>query len=259
MGKTKHKAPEDGRPADGAAARRPASPTGSSDAARQAVLQRSHRKLAASFPHAVHAADLQGEELAPSQPGFLMHVRNFLSPEECAAMIASSEEVGLNPPSLKDLRPRKGEALLNRESFAFEDPLFGAALWTRMERFLPRDVSGRTPYGVTSRLRYYKYSKGHSFGQHVDQLVKGEGGSESEYTALFYLNGQGDAPYNLAGGETVFWKTAKEELHSFSPTQGSLLLHAHGRRCLMHEGLEVTKGCKHLFRCDVLYSSPPPR
>ena len=28
-------------------------------------------------------------------------------------------------------------------------------------------------------------------------------GSESEYTALLYLNGQGEEPYNLAGGETV--------------------------------------------------------
>ena len=55
MGKPggRHKAAEDGRAADGAAARRPASPTGSSDAARQAALQRCHKKLAASFPHAV--------------------------------------------------------------------------------------------------------------------------------------------------------------------------------------------------------------
>jgi hypothetical protein len=42
-------------------------------------------------------------------------------------------------------------------------------------------------------------------------------------------------------GQQVFWRTAKEELVRVSPTQGRLLLHAHGRRCLMHEGTEVLK------------------
>lgn len=55
----------------------------------------------------------------------------------------------------------------------------------------------------------------------------------------------------MAAGQ-VFWKTAKEVIVSFSPLEGSLVLHAHGRRCLTHEGAEVTRGCKHLFR-----SSPP--
>jgi len=32
--------------------------------------------------------------------------------------------------------------------------------------------AGRAPCGVTARLRYYKYVKGHSFGQHVDQSVR---------------------------------------------------------------------------------------
>jgi hypothetical protein len=41
----------------------------------------------------MHVADLSAEDLAPSQPEYIIHVANFLSPEECAAMIAASEEV----------------------------------------------------------------------------------------------------------------------------------------------------------------------
>ena len=53
--------------------------------------------------------------------------------------------------------------------------------------------------GLTSRLRYYRYLKGHSFGCHVDQAIKGPNGAETEYTALIYLNSQGEEPHLLAG------------------------------------------------------------
>eukprot|EP00242_Pyramimonas_sp_CCMP2087_P005970 CAMPEP_0198217696 /NCGR_PEP_ID=MMETSP1445-20131203/65323_1 /TAXON_ID=36898 /ORGANISM="Pyramimonas sp., Strain CCMP2087" /LENGTH=39 /DNA_ID= /DNA_START= /DNA_END= /DNA_ORIENTATION= len=32
-----------------------------------------------------------------------------------------------------------------------------------------------------------------------------------------------------------------------------LLLHAHGRRCLLHEGAMVTKRAKYVMRTDVMY------
>lgn len=48
----------------------------------------------------------------------------------------------------------------------------GLALWARMQRFLPEEVSGRVPVGLTPRLRYYKYLKSHRFGKHVDQSVR---------------------------------------------------------------------------------------
>ena len=47
-----------------------------------------------------------------------------------------------------------------------------------------------------AELKFYRYRKGHRFGQHVDQSWKGDApGHETEYTMLLYLNTAGpDAP-----------------------------------------------------------------
>jgi len=34
--------------------------------------------------------------------------------------------------------------------------------------------------GLTPRLRYYRYLKGHSFGCHVDQSIKGDSSDQRE-------------------------------------------------------------------------------
>ena len=68
----------------------------------------------------------------------------------------------------------------------------------------------------------------------------------------------------LVGGDTVFHATAKTECARVSPEAGMALLHAHGRRCLMHEAEEVRRGAKYLLRADVMYrrvrdDGPAPR
>lgn len=57
----------------------------------------------------------------------------------------------------------------------------------------------------------------------------------------------------LAGGETVFYATSKRTLASVTPQAGAALLHAHGRRCLMHCGAPVMRGTKYVLRCDVMF------
>lgn len=52
----------------------------------------------------------------------------------------------------------------------------------------------------------------------------------------------------------MFWASAKTELVRVSPRAGLALLHAHGRRCLMHEAEEVTRGVKYVLRADILYA-----
>ncbi|MGB1605506.1 MAG: 2OG-Fe(II) oxygenase family protein [Promethearchaeia archaeon] len=191
------------REAVGGSTGRSTSPTGASDSRREATLRELHGRLCRSFAHQPHASELAFDELDPSQPGFIIGVNGFLAPHECDEMMRIIDQIGLNPPSAKDLHPRKGEAYLCRESFAFEDASLAAAMFRRMLPFLPADIEGRVPVGLASRLRYYRYLKGHSFGRHVDQSTKAEGGAETEYTALIYLNGQTEEPPLLAGGDTV--------------------------------------------------------
>mgnify|MGYP002631157804 CR=1 FL=1 len=90
--------------------------------------------------------------------------------------------------------------------------------------------------------------------------TKGAEGEETEFTLLIYLNGsetqaelEESGQEALQGGETIFWKTKTKQLVSVAPKCGMALFHAHGRRCLMHEGAEVLKGQKYMLRSDVMY------
>eukprot|EP01059_Diplonema_ambulator_P018307 TRINITY_DN30590_c0_g1_i1.p1 TRINITY_DN30590_c0_g1~~TRINITY_DN30590_c0_g1_i1.p1 ORF type:complete len:186 (+),score=49.82 TRINITY_DN30590_c0_g1_i1:43-558(+) len=164
-------------------------------------------------------------------------------------MIGAMEAVGLNPSNKCDLTPKKGEAFLDRHNVTFTDPHLSSILWERLALHLPQ-YEGRSAVGFNPSLRYYCYEKGQRFGEHVDTSVKTPAGI-SEYTLLIYLNGEGE--HDLAGGETIFHATKKKVLLSYTPKKGALLLHAHGTRCLMHEGAVVSKGKKYVFRTDVMY------
>lgn len=208
-------------------------------------------------------------DLVPAQAHLLISIEDFFSAGECTTLIAAAHAAGLQPPSASDLTPRKNEAFLNREKAAFVDLAFATRVWQRLRPFLP-DIDGRTPVGLhgdnsrdaRSMMSYYRYAKGMRFDQHVDQSWKGSNpGEETEYTLLIYLNSQGSPIHvheqgceqPLVGGDTVFMATAKTELCRVHPKAGMALLHAHGRRCLMHYAEEVSRGAKYVLRADVLY------
>lgn len=193
--------------------------------------------------------ELEPVDVVPEQPGFLVTVHNFLTPYECKQLRKVFDEVGLNPASKADLKPRKNEAFLNRESLACPNELLYNKMWGRLEPLAP-SLPGRRAVGLLEKLRYYRYERGHRFDAHVDVSNKGtRRGEQTEYTMLVYLNGGGD----LEGGETIFWETKRKELCRIEPEEGKLLLHAHGDRCLMHAGAEVTRGSKYVLRSDVMY------
>ena len=102
------------------------------------------------------------------------------------------------------------------------------------------------PDGCNPNLRLYKYTKGHSFGKHVDESVALPDGSQTRLTALVYLS-------NCQGGATRFYEPGGSGVISYQPTVGSLLLHLHGDDCLEHEGDVVTGGIKYVLRTDVAY------
>ena len=61
----------------------------------------------------------------------------------------------------------------------------------------------------------------------------------------------------LEGGETCFYAghgARAPEAVRFAPRAGAVLVHAHGDRCLTHEGLAVTRGTKYLLRTDLAFS-----
>lgn len=82
----------------------------------------------------------------------------------------------------------------------------------------------------------------------------------SEWTILVYLSGVEDG---IIGGETVFYA---DEGRGKSRTQrsivpplrrGSVLLHKHGKECLLHEGRMVQRGTKYVLRSDLMFGRVP--
>jgi hypothetical protein len=211
-------------------------------------------------------------DLVPGQPGLIISVGNFLTADECDKLIELAD-AQVQPPPKADLVPRKNEAFLDRDTALIMDEMLAKTIWDRLLPHLP-EVDGRLPIGlhsdgrrgVAGQVKLYRYGKGQQFGLHVDQSWKGDGpGEETEFTFLVYLNSHGEpaggitegGQQPLMGGDTVFMRTAKAELCRVVPTRGLGLLHAHGRRCLLHEGEEVRRGVKYLLRADIMYRRLP--
>ncbi len=211
-------------------------------------------------------------ELVPSAPGLILAIDGFATDDECSRLCALADTM-VKPPTAADLTPKKNEAFLDRDSSSLIDPQLAALVWSRLSPLLPV-VDGRLPVGLhgdgrrgsAGELKLYRYTRGQRFGLHVDQSWKGsEPGEETEFTFLLYLNSAGEVAGGggggrngseeqpLVGGDTVFMKNARVELARVQPRRGLGLLHAHGRRCLLHEGEEVRKGVKYVLRADVMY------
>jgi len=63
-------------------------------------------------------------------------------------------------------------------------------------------------------------------------------------------------------GETLFYEDHAphaRELLRWRPLEGAALVHAHGDRCLTHEGAEVKRGVKYLLRTDLAYACVKPK
>eukprot|EP00802_Teleaulax_amphioxeia_P014931 Tamp_15011.p2 GENE.Tamp_15011~~Tamp_15011.p2 ORF type:complete len:236 (+),score=15.88 Tamp_15011:729-1436(+) len=132
---------------------------------------------------------------------------------------------------------------------AIDSPEVAAAIWERIRPMTPPHVFGRPATGCNSNIRLYKYQPGQRFGKHIDQSnYLGSELGATEFTVLIYLS-------EATGGETVFYKDhdGDHEALRYAPRTGSALLHAHGQRCLTHEGSEVR-----VFSPVSLAGAPPP-
>ena len=218
-------------------------------------------------------------------------MRVQLSDAECRAWIEWGEAQGF---SLEKHKQSNFIAHRDNGRIAIESEDVASALFERLRPIVPAYLDGRPARGCNSNIRLYRYGQGQRFGKHIDQsnFLDGDTGV-TEFTVLVYLSGQvrgGETIfYKVIGNRCAFHRSlclqacaraqhrkridiangccascdglealqdhkGEYEAARFSPRAGSALIHAHGQRCLTHEGAEVVEGLKYLLRSDVYYS-----
>jgi hypothetical protein len=179
---------------------------------------------------------------------FVLH--DFLSGDECLALIRRGEELGYEPAPL-------GEALIaearNNDRVIVDDLQLAADLFVRSRLLLPPVIDNQPLVGLNERFRLYRYDPGQRFKPHPDtSFARLERWEESLLTFLVYLNEQ------MEGGETRFYASMENVLYnlpcrSVRPKTGMALVFAHR---IWHEGTAVRSGRKYVLRTDVMYGRP---
>ncbi len=144
------------------------------------------------------------------------------------------------------------DRLRNSETAIVRDDALADALFARIRGHVPATIAAvgdhgrRAPVAVVDvyrPLRIYRYLPGQHFGLHQDQAYRRADGARSLLTLMVYLDDDCD------GGETDF----PEQGRRIRPRTGDALWFQHR---LLHAGLPVTRGVKHVLRTDVLYTRP---
>ena len=189
---------------------------------------------------------LASETLASDSEGpSLLVARGVLTYDECAAWRRLADANGFE---LQRHAATKRTAHRENGRIAFTDHELAVRLWERLREWVPTHVDGKAVTGLNSNFRLYKYEVGQRFGPHIDESNRLSPRSATVMTVLVYLNG------GVEGGETVFYE-GRKVLLAFSPSAGAALVHAHGDRCLTHEGAQVRRGSKYVMRTDVVAES----
>jgi predicted 2-oxoglutarate/Fe(II)-dependent dioxygenase YbiX len=166
-------------------------------------------------------------------------IHNFLSPEECAALITSSEQIGFSEAEVSlpgGAQMMKG--LRNNFRLLHQDVALAEELWGKLRDFCPESIEGSQAVGLNEQFRFYKYESAQRFKRHIDGRFRRNEQEESRITFMIYLNN------DFEGGETAFDEVI------IRPKTGSALCFIHE---LKHEGRPVKSGIKYVLRSDVLY------
>lgn len=197
------------------------------------------------------------EMKGPDHGSFARVVRNILSEEDCAALIASVNMKGYTPALLnigrgsQQLVPgaRDGHRVIV-DSTELAQWLFQVLL-----PYLPTVLDdGSRLVELNERCRFLCYTPGQQFPAHCDgcfERLKGHprAGDFSFVTVQLYLH---DVP-SSHGGATTFLLEGKPK---HQPEAGSALLFTQD---LMHEGSLVERGLKYTLRTEAMYSRPGSR
>src|SRR5690348_645087 len=128
---------------------------------------------------------------------FLLH--EFLSPQECADLIARSEAVGYDAAPITTAAGFvMRQDIRNNDRVMLDDREFAALLWERAKDQVPASWFHWEAVGLNERFRYYRYSPGQRFVAHTDGYFQRDNGERSQFTFLVYLND------DFEGGTTNF-------------------------------------------------------
>lgn len=182
-------------------------------------------------------------------PERVLVIHDFLSGEECAALIRRSEALAYEPGTVADVVI---EHVRNNERVLLDDVTLASDLFRRAEPFLPALVEGHSLVRFNERWRFYRYQPGQTFKPHRDgSYFRMKTLEESELTFMIYLND------GMAGGETRFFADMEQAFQqrpylSVKPKSGMALVFLHS---IWHEGAVVLSGQKYVLRTDVMYGS----
>jgi prolyl 4-hydroxylase len=181
------------------------------------------------------------------EPGKVLLIHDFLSGEECAALIRRSEGLIYEPGTVADVVI---EQVRNNERTLVDDVTLASDLYHRAEPFLPADIAGHKLVGFNERWRFYRYGQGQTFKPHRDgSYMRMKSWEESQLTFMIYLND------GMTGGETRFFADLEQVVQqrpylSVQPREGMALAFLHS---IWHEGAVVHSGKKYVLRTDVMY------
>ncbi|KAI2771293.1 hypothetical protein F4815DRAFT_488971 [Daldinia loculata] len=226
-------------------------------------------------------------------PYFAMVIDNLLTPDECAAVLASAGS------DWKTLN--KGESWRECEQILSVSPEWANALSQRLVQYLPEEAkslrkgdvlsghiaglqnlkasqgASKTVWklrGADERLSFLRYRPGNHFKPHCDALYSPGGGEKSFLTCQIYLSDmpEEDIDGDGSGGETRFWpsrvgmgkkkksKDQKDETEQQAKEESFLdVKPKKGRalvfqqRMLWHSGQEVKHREKFTVRLDLMY------
>ncbi|HVI47832.1 MAG TPA: 2OG-Fe(II) oxygenase [Chitinophaga sp.] len=166
-------------------------------------------------------------------------IEHFLTPEECTALIALSEDIGYNEAEVGlSSGPKMMKNIRNNSRIMYNDTDLANSFWERLQPHCPGEIEDNYVTGLNEQFRFYKYESAQRFKRHIDGRFRRNESEESRITFMIYLND------DFEGGETTF-----DEI-SIKPSTGDALCFIHE---LKHEGCPVTSGIKYALRTDVMY------
>ncbi|HYO52880.1 hypothetical protein [Archangium sp.] len=122
----------------------------------------------------------------------IVTVANFLSPEECEALIRCTLAEGYEDAPITTFRGfAMGPDIRNNTRVVKDDTVLAGRLWERMKGFVPvhhRRIGTWQAQGLNERFRYYRYTQGQYFKWHNDGSFVRAAEEQSLFTAMVYLN-----------------------------------------------------------------------